>query len=47
MAAHSLVRDALPEFLGSLMAGLLLAVAGVVVSRIRARRARREDSRET
>ncbi|MFD7249436.1 hypothetical protein [Streptomyces sp. NPDC059895] len=32
------MRDALPEFLGSLGAGVLLAVAGVGVNRFRARR---------
>ncbi|MFI5797007.1 hypothetical protein [Streptomyces sp. NPDC051677] len=40
---HSLLRDALPEFLGSLAAGVLLAVAGVVVNRLRARRTRGQE----
>ncbi|AVH57581.1 MULTISPECIES: hypothetical protein [Streptomyces] len=44
---HSLVRDALPEFLGSLGAGVLLALAAAAIRQSRARRARREDgSRE-
>ncbi|GGN65719.1 hypothetical protein GCM10011579_036450 [Streptomyces albiflavescens] len=42
-SGHSLVRDALPEFLGSLGAGVLLALAGAGVKRFRARRARVED----